>query len=132
MSHESNSLQVLVIDDNAVNREVAVELLATHDIVADEAVEGMDGLAKLARKRYDAVLLDISMPGLDGKAVCTIMRKDPLTRSTFIVAYTAHAFSREYDEAAAAGFDAVLAKPISFESLTRALEPMLLAQGCAG
>ena len=132
MSNQSDKLQALVIDDNMINREVAVELLSSHDIEADQADEGMTGLSMLRKKPYDLVLLDINMPGLDGNTVCQVIRDDSETRHRYVVAYTAHAYAADQEKMLAAGFDALLIKPISFESLTRAIEPILLAHGCAG
>jgi CheY-like chemotaxis protein len=119
-------LRALVIDDNAINRMLAVELLDAHQIAADEALDGGVGLSMLRHNTYDLVLLDISMPGLDGEKVCQLIRSDPATRDLFVVAYTAHAFADEKDRMLAVGFDALLIKPVSFQSLTEAIEPVLL------
>jgi CheY-like chemotaxis protein len=123
----THALRALVIDDNAVNRMLAVELLDVHQIAADEALEGASGLAMLRQNQYDLVLLDISMPGIDGEKVCRIIRDDPATAGLYIVAYTAHAFADEKERMLAAGFDALLIKPVSFHSLAEAIEPVLVA-----
>jgi CheY-like chemotaxis protein len=125
MSAHSNPPRALVIDDNAVNRMLAVELLNVHTFASDEALEGSSALAMLASEKYDLVLLDISMPGLNGERVCGMIRDNPATKDLFVVAYTAHAFPDEKDRMREAGFDALLIKPISFHSLTEAIEPVL-------
>jgi len=118
-------LRALVIDDNAINRMLAVELLDAHEIATDEALDGLAGLDMLRRNAYDLVLLDISMPGMDGEQVCKMIRGNPATCDLHVIAYTAHAFADEKDRMLAAGFDALLIKPVSFQSLTDAIEPVL-------
>jgi len=125
MDDNSDPLRALVIDDNAINRMLAIDLLGVHQIEADDAAEGNSGLDMLHAGRYDLVLLDISMPGLDGEQVCKVIRENPRTRDLFVVAYTAHAFTTEKERIIAAGFDALLIKPISLKSLTKAIEPVL-------
>ena len=117
--------RALVIDDNAINRMLAVELLDAHQIAADEALDGLAGLDMLRHNDYALVLLDISMPGIDGEQVCKIIRGNPATCGLHVIAYTAHAFADEKDRMLAAGFDALLIKPVSFQSLTEAIEPVL-------
>jgi two-component system chemotaxis response regulator CheY len=126
MENGPTALRALVIDDNAINRMLAIDLLGVHQIEADDALEGTSGLGLLRARHYDLVLLDISMPGLDGEKVCKAIREDPRTRDLFVVAYTAHAFTTEKERIIAAGFDALLVKPVSLKSLTRAIEPVLV------
>jgi len=128
MENKPTALRALVIDDNAINRMLAIDLLGVHQIEADDALEGASGLGLLRANHYDLVLLDISMPGLDGEQVCKVIREDPHTRDLFVVAYTAHAFTTEKERIIAAGFDALLVKPISLKSLTKAIEPVLLRE----
>jgi CheY-like chemotaxis protein len=125
MEHSPASLRALVIDDNAVNRMLAVDLLGVHQIQADDALEGISGFNLMRTNHYDLVLLDISMPGLGGEKVCEMIRENPATRDVYVVAYTAHAFPQEKERMIAAGFDALLIKPISLKSLTAAIEPVL-------
>jgi len=128
MEYIDHTHRALVIDDNAVNRMLAVELLDAHHIAADEALDGTAGLSMLQRRDYDLVLLDISMPGLDGEEVCKRIRGNPATRGVRVIAYTAHAFADEKERMLAAGFDALLIKPVSFQSLTDAIQPVLHAR----
>jgi CheY-like chemotaxis protein len=132
MIDTENTLSALVIDDDPVNRQVAARLLARLDFAAEQAGEGMAGLAMLQRKRYDAVLLDIAMPGLDGQALLSVLRADPHTSGCYIVAHTGVQGDENHGQLLCDGFDAVLPKPITPDSLARALQPLLLAQGYAG
>jgi two-component system chemotaxis response regulator CheY len=112
---------VLVVDDNAVNRKLAVALLKRRGMFVQEADGGAVALEMLRQERFDAVLLDISMPVMDGKEVCRIIRADPNWSTLWVVAYTAHAMESERQSIMAAGFDDLLVKPISAQDLLRVL-----------
>jgi CheY-like chemotaxis protein len=112
---------VLVVDDNVVNRKLAVALLNRRGMHVQEADGGEVALALLNSSRFDAVLLDISMPVMDGKEVCRIIRADPHLSTLWVVAYTAHAMESERQSIMAAGFDDLLVKPISAQDLLRVL-----------
>jgi CheY-like chemotaxis protein len=125
MNTNTASLRALVIDDNAINRDLAMALLNVHDIEVDQATDGAAGLAMLRREKYDLVLLDISMPGLDGKKICRHIRADSGISDVYVVAYTAHAFPTQKTDILEAGFNDLLIKPVSMQSMTRAIEPLL-------
>ena len=112
---------VLVVDDNAVNRKLAVALLKRRGMQVDEADGGPLALEMLQQIAYDAVLLDISMPVMDGKEVCRMIRATPQWSSVRVIAYTAHAMESERQSIMAAGFDDLLVKPISGQDLLRVL-----------
>lgn len=116
--------RILVVDDHEVNRQLVSLLLtrAGHDVV--EADSGGTALAWLGRKRFDAVLLDISMPEMSGPEVLAHIRANDATRALRVVAYTAHAQESDQREMLAQGFDAVLTKPISRQSLMDSLAPV--------
>jgi CheY-like chemotaxis protein len=125
MNARASALRALVIDDNAMNRDLAMALLNTHGIEVDQATDGGAGLAMLRRQNYDLVLLDISMPGLDGRQICRRIRADRDISDLYVVAYTAHAFSARKTDLLQAGFNDLLVKPVSMRSMTRAIEPLL-------
>jgi CheY-like chemotaxis protein len=116
--------RVLIIDDNAVNRRMAQVVFQKLGWEVETADSGDRALLHLAAHRPDLVLLDISMPGMNGLDVCQHIRTDPQLRELRVIAYTAHAFLEEQQRFRAGGFDDVLVKPISF----RAVQEMLLAQ----
>lgn len=113
-------MKVLIVDDNEVNRILPRALLERLGASAAEAPDGETALERLAAEDFDAVLLDISMPGLSGLDVCRRIRADPRTRALRVVAYTAHAFQASTEEIMAAGFDGLLVKPIRREPLMQA------------
>lgn len=125
MQNSAALLHGLVVDDNDLNRMVAAEMLESHGIDTEEAVDGRTGWALLREKKYQLVLLDINMPGIDGKTVCRNVRQHALNSDTYIVAYTAHAFPEQKEEYIAAGFDDLLTKPISYDGLAQAIRPVI-------
>lgn len=109
--------RVLVVDDNAVNRKLAVAMLRKRGWEADEAEDGFAALRMLETTVYDHVLLDISMPGLDGEEVCRRIRSMADTRGLHVVAYTAHALESEKQRIMAAGFNDIIIKPMTMDVL---------------
>ena len=114
-------LTVLVVEDNPVNVKVAALHLTQmgHEMIA--ASDGAEALKLLSRERFDAVLLDICMPGVSGLDVCRRLRASEGPDCPRIVAYTAHAVPEMLDEMHETGFDEILIKPITEEGLLRAL-----------
>jgi two-component system, chemotaxis family, chemotaxis protein CheY len=114
--------RTLVVDDNAVNRKLAVALLKRRGWQTEEAENGRIALHKLAASAsFDSVLLDISMPELDGEEVCRRIRASSEWQALRVVAYTAHAMESEKQRIMSAGFDDILIKPITAGDLARAL-----------
>ncbi|ROU04327.1 PAS domain-containing hybrid sensor histidine kinase/response regulator [Histidinibacterium lentulum] len=116
-------LKVLIVEDNRINRVVLRDLLEQDGHQVDEAHDGEQGLSMAGRKSYDLVLMDISMPVMDGVAATRAIRRreTPGTRLP-IVALTAHAGSADKERFRAAGVDDILVKPISRQSLRLILE----------
>lgn len=109
--------KVLVIDDNAVNRKLAMAMMKKRGWETAEAECGLDGLALLDGSAYDAVLLDISMPGMNGEEVCRRIRDNEKCQHLRVIAYTAHALETDRARIMAAGFDDILIKPVSMDML---------------
>ena len=113
--------RTLVVDDNAVNRKLAVALLKRRNWSVEEAENGAVALQKLEGSAFDSVLLDISMPVMDGEETCRRIRANPSTAALRVVAYTAHALESERSRIMSAGFDDIVIKPITAQDLLRAL-----------
>lgn len=113
--------RALVVDDNAVNRKLAVALLKRRGWDTVEAENGEIGLSLLDSQAFDAVLLDISMPVLDGEETCRRIRANPRWTALRVVAYTAHALESERQRIMSAGFDDMVLKPMTAQDLLRAL-----------
>jgi signal transduction histidine kinase/DNA-binding response OmpR family regulator len=111
-------LQVLLVEDNAVNQQIAVELLSEAGVVVDVAENGSVGLDKLrSGTHYDVVLMDLQMPVMDGYAAIAEIRADARFDTLPVIAMTAHAMAEERDRCFAAGMNDHIAKPIDPETL---------------
>ncbi len=115
-------MRVLIVDDNPINRLLPLAWLNRHGCAAEECADGQSALERLREGGFDAVLLDLSMPGMSGMEVCSRLRASPGGKALRIVAYTAHAMPDAVAGFKEAGFDEVLLKPITSDQLLRALE----------
>ncbi|GAB6042369.1 response regulator [Endothiovibrio diazotrophicus] len=131
-SHENGGLEeadlarlrgarVLLAEDNALNQQVACELLAAVGIAADTAVNGREVLEMLERSRYDVVLMDIQMPEMDGLTATRRLRADPRHATVPIIAMTAHAMESDREQSLRAGMNDHVTKPIDPQQLYRML-----------
>jgi len=120
---------IAVVEDNADNRLLLHALLgAQYDIVEYE--NGTDALAGLLTSRPDIVLLDISLPGMDGNEILERIRADNELRTLPVIALTAHAMTGDREKYLAAGFDDYVTKPIVDETiLLQAIERGLGLRG---
>jgi len=109
--------RVLIVDDVAVNRKLAAAMLKKRGWDIVEVDCGPAALEKLASETFDYVLLDISMPGMSGDEVCRLIRSAEATKNLHVVAYTAHALESEKAEIMAAGFDDIIIKPVTIDTL---------------
>ena len=115
-------LNVLVIEDNPVNRFVLRRLLEESGHTVSEAANGADGVAASMQQAFDLIMTDISMPGLDGVEVTRQIRERPgPSRRAKIVAVTAHALPADLARFKAAGIDDCMTKPITRVTLMAAL-----------
>lgn len=122
MSEQSpEQKKVLVVDDNAINRRIAVAFLTRLGLQTQEAADGPTALERLNSGSFDVVLLDISMPGMSGQDVLAVLRADPRLSGLPVIAYTAHALPDEKQRLLDAGFDELLIKPITFKAVEDAL-----------
>jgi two-component system, sensor histidine kinase len=115
------SLRLLVAEDNAVNRKVAVALLARLGVVADLVVNGVEAVDAVREGSYDVVLMDMQMPEMDGIDATRMIRSLPLDRQPAIVALTANAFDSDRRECLDAGMDDFMTKPFGLDELRRVL-----------
>src|SRR6185369_2437506 len=115
-------LRILVTEDNVVNQKVALLLLQRLGYAADVAADGEETLAALRRQRYDVVLMDVQMPGMDGLEAARHIRDEwPIAERPRIIAVTANALREDRETCLAAGMDDYLSKPVLLEDLRAAL-----------
>lgn len=118
-----NKRLLLIVDDHPVNRRLPGMLLRDLPWECTEADSGEAALLALRQKKYDCVLLDISMPVMSGNEVCERIRQSEDLKHLRVIAYTAHAFAETRNQIMASGFDGILLKPISRKNLLEVIEP---------
>ncbi len=115
-------LTVLLAEDSEINQELAGELLTRAGVSFRTASNGREALELLDRESFDAVLLDIQMPVMDGLAAAREIRRHERFRDLPLIAMTAHAMTGDLERSLAAGMNDHLTKPISPASLYGALK----------
>jgi two-component system cell cycle response regulator DivK len=116
---------ILIVEDNPKNLKLARDVLQFHGYATLEAETGEVGVT-LARERLTAlILMDVQLPGMDGRAALKLLRADETTQHIPIVALTAFAMKGDQERLQTEGFDGYLAKPIDIKEL-----PQVIAQFC--
>lgn len=122
--HVGGSLRILLAEDNCINRKLALAALAQMGCTADVAVDGHEALKAVMDNRYDVVLMDVQMPGMDGLEATRQIRsweKQSGAPPVRIIALTANALTGDHDICLKAGMDYYLSKPIRLKALRAAL-----------
>jgi len=104
--------QILVVEDNPMNMELAVDLLETYGYEITPAEDGFKALERVKETTFDLILLDMQLPGMDGPEVLERLKADPETRAVPVVALTAHAMSGDAKRFIEAGCAGYISKPI--------------------
>ncbi|MBX0291460.1 PAS domain S-box protein [Hymenobacter sp. HSC-4F20] len=119
--------RVLLTEDNRVNQLLVQVMLRGWGMEVDTASSGSEALTLFRQHRYDVVLMDIQMPGMDGVAATRLLREHPDAEraATPVVALTAHAMQGEAERYRAAGLDAYLSKPFKEDDLFRTIVDLL-------
>ena len=115
-------LKILVAEDTAVNRKIALKFLSRLGYQSDVALNGLEVLAALEKQTYDLILMDVQMPEMDGiEATQQIHDHWQTTQRPRIIAMTANAMKEDQEECLAAGMDDYISKPFSLEDLQNIL-----------
>ena len=117
-------IRVLLVEDNAVNRELIATLLSPFDIELDTACDGAEAVEAVGRQRYDAILMDMQMPVMDGLTATRRIRDlaDRAAAATPIIAMTANVLPEQVARCHEAGMNDHIGKPINLPRLLEALE----------
>jgi CheY-like chemotaxis protein len=117
--------KILIIEDNVLNLELATDLLEANGFVVASAPTAEEGL-RLARELLpDLVLMDFSLPGMDGLSATKHLKADPATRHLAVVGLTANAMKGDEELALNAGCDGYLTKPIDTRTFVAAVKTLL-------
>jgi two-component system, cell cycle response regulator DivK len=103
---------VLIVDDYEEGREICAEYLSFRGYRVATAVDGVEGLQKALELVPDVILMDLSLPGMDGWETTRRLRQDERTRQIPVIALTAHALASARTRALEAGCDEVVTKPV--------------------
>lgn len=116
---ESLSLRkkILIVDDNEDSRDLVAKVLKQWDYLIVQAVDGEEALAKVASEKPDLILMDRSLPKMDGLEVAKRLKSNAATNKIPIVALTAHAMRGDREKALAAGCEGYIPKPINVRTL---------------
>jgi two-component system, sensor histidine kinase and response regulator len=117
--------RILLVEDNPINRRVAMAMLKTTEMAVECAENGQEALDALGSRAFDAVLMDVQMPKMDGLEATRRIRRDLGLKRLPIIALTAHASIEDRDQCLAAGMDDHVPKPIDREVLFDALRRVM-------
>ena len=116
---------ILLIEDNDLNRDMLSRRLQKRGYEIVMAVDGESGVAKAQSDAPALILMDMSLPGIDGWEATRILKGSPATRHIPIMALTAHALASDRDKALAAGCDDFDTKPIDLPRLLQKIATLL-------
>ena len=128
--HE-RSAKILVVDDDAINLMVIGQMLDTSGFPVVSAVDGVDAVEKAALVRPALVLMDLSMPRMNGIDAAIAIREQSNGRCPKIVAVTANVTDRQREACRTAGFDGFLAKPLEMKALLATVGELMRSQRCS-
>lgn len=117
--------RILLVEDNPLNLKLIRDVLEFQGYDVATAASGEEGVAAATSAPPDLVLMDLQLPGIDGREALQRIRADPRCRDLPVVAVTAFAMKDDERRAAAAGFAGYIAKPISIRALPEQLARFL-------
>ena len=133
-SHKKR-LRILIVEDNATNRFVALTILGKLGLQADEAGNGQEAVKSLEKTPYDLILMDCQMPEMDGYEATRYIRRQstggPINPAVPIIAMTAHALQEDRVKCMEAGMDDILVKPVQPEEMAQMLTRWLWDKAAA-
>ena len=118
--------KILLVEDNEDNRDMLSRRLERKDYIVVLAVDGVDGINKAKEQLPDLILMDMSLPIMDGWEATKTLKNTDETKSIPIIALTAHAMSSDRDKAISAGCNDYDTKPVDFTRLLGKIESLTL------
>ncbi|WZO95893.1 response regulator [Isosphaeraceae bacterium EP7] len=117
--------KILLVEDNELNRDMLSRRLERKGYHVEAAGDGIQGVEMALAGSFDLILMDMSLPKLDGWEATRRLRTDDRTRTTPIIALTAHAMAGDREKAIEAGCDDYDSKPVEFPRLLQKIEEQL-------
>ena len=117
--------KILLVEDNEMNRDMLSRRLTRNGFDVAVAVDGGQGVAMATSEKPDLILMDLSLPVIDGWEATRRVKADPATKAIPVIALTAHAMSEDERRALAAGCDDFDTKPVDLERLLGKIEALL-------
>jgi two-component system cell cycle response regulator DivK len=121
--------RILLVEDQEMNRDMLSRRLTKRGYEIDIAVDGAEGIEKARAGNPDLILMDMSLPVIDGWEATRTLKADAATSAIPVIALTAHAMSTDREKALAAGCDGYETKPVELPRLIEAIEKMLAGAG---
>jgi CheY-like chemotaxis protein len=122
---EEEMPRILLVEDNEMNRDMLSRRLQRRGFDVDMAVDGREGIEMAHNGEYDLILMDMSLPEIDGWEATRRLRSSPETERIPIIALTAHAMAGDREKAIEAGCDEYDTKPIELRRLLSKIEALL-------
>ena len=122
-------MKILLVEDNEMNRDMLSRRLMKRGFQIDIAVDGKQGIEMAEAGTPDIILLDMSLPVIDGWEAARRLKGSERTRTIPIIALTAHAMAGDREKALAAGCDDYDTKPVDFQSLLSKIEALIGPSG---
>ena len=117
--------KILLVEDNEDNRDMLSRRLERKGFIVMLAVDGLDGVNKAKENLPDIILMDMSLPVMDGWQATKTLKEDATTKNIPIIALTAHAMSSDRDKAMEAGCDDYDTKPVDLKRLLDKIETLI-------
>ena len=121
--------RILLVEDQEMNRDMLSRRLKKRGYEVSIAVDGAEGVDKARSEIPDLILMDMSLPVMDGWEATRTLKGDDSTRAIPVVALTAHAMSTDREKALEAGCDAYETKPVELPRLLETIEKLIAARG---
>jgi CheY-like chemotaxis protein len=117
--------KILLVEDNEMNRDMMSRRLIRKNYSVAIAVDGEEGIAMAISEAPDLILMDVSLPLMDGMEATRKIKANPVTKNIPVIALTAHAMTSDREKALAAGCDDYDTKPVDFPGLLEKIEALL-------
>jgi CheY-like chemotaxis protein len=118
-------LKILLVEDNEMNRDMLRRRLERRGFEVVLAFDGREGIQAAKTQSPDLIIMDLSLPGIDGWQATRILKSNPATAEIPILVLTAHAMVSDRERAFAAGCDDFETKPVEFEPLTKKINNLV-------